>query len=251
LLVMLVGFVGAFGLPQKMGISTDQLILGLLAAVGLELLMERVGLLGVIRESQLELKQIVQPSLSADALFLTRSDPPAFDAIVSGAHEVWVAGKSLNSLLATHGSIILSSGVKFRFLVHDPSVAHLAQSMASQSFSNPSVDNMKAGIRSGLAQLSRIAATAADRVEVRLSPALMPNGFTIVNPGDRDEWMRVELFSFQVSLSSRRSLILVRKRDPKIYSFYFDQYTGLWASSKPLQIPTNQNVSAISGTVNE
>jgi hypothetical protein len=262
LLIVIVGFIGAFGFPQKIGITNEQLVLGLLAAFGLELLVQRVGKLATIgdtldhvmsdvAETKVTLEEIgstLRPTLSADSLFLRRSDPPAFDTIVANAHEMWVAGKSLNSLLAGNGSIIVSSGVRFRFLIHDPAVPHITQSLASQSFANPSVDDIEHGIEAGLGQLHRLVESSEGRIEARLSSALIPNGFTIVNPGQSDEWMRVELFSYQVSLGSRRSLCLHRVREPDIYAFYYEQFSKLWAAGKPLPVRTRIAQEQVSST---
>lgn len=237
-LVIISASLGVFGIPQRFGFTTEKLILAILAVIAFDILIEKLGYLEDIEDGVKTIISSLAHPGQADSVFKSRSNMPSFETLLQQCDEIWIAGKSLSNFIGTHGKQIEKSahnGTKFRCLIHNPQNSILMEALASNSFSNPDAKTIKNLVNSGLLQLKRIKDSCPPgHVDIRLVNSILPNGFTIVDGQKEDAVMYVELFSYKISLGDRLSIFINRKRDPKTFSFYIQQFENLWRDSKQI-----------------
>lgn len=151
------------------------------------------------------------------------------------AKEVWMAGKTLQMVLANHENLIvqkLSEGTKFRFLVPNPDDREVMTVLSRTSRMEQS--EFVSSLKRSLGKLEDLQTTPGPgAIEIRLMDFVPYNGYTIVDPEDPHRARTfVDFFGLGIDLRERISTVVHITLDPKLYAYHRQQYSNLWKLSK-------------------
>jgi hypothetical protein len=241
LVVLLVAgaLLGVIGVPQNIGISSDQILLALLGVLALDMLIERLGYLDRIETHIADLENKIQPRVSADNLFRSRGELPPFTLWLQQSDEIWVAGKNLFGLVAAYGRQIeqaAKSGKRFRFLVTNPDSLSLMKVIAVGSFAHPTAPSVEQLLREVLAHFERLCKnTPKGAIEIRLVDHVLTNTYLVVDGKKPHGQMVVEMYNYKISTGERLHIKLTRQADYRIFAFHLEQFESMWRDATPWQ----------------
>lgn len=231
-LIMLGAFLGAIGIPQRLGFPSDQTLLALLGILAVDMLVERLGYLEKIEARITEIEKKIEPR--TDDLFRTRQEvPPPFPSWLQECEEMWVSGKDLVNLLRQYGRQIQEAAQTkkkcFRFLILDPDDQELMEIVARSTGLYLGPEERAAGIHEALAILGRIVEdTPRDAVQVRLANWVPTHTHVIVDGRTHRGRMIVEMFGFRIAAGERLHITLTRAKDPRTFEYHLEQFERMW-----------------------
>jgi hypothetical protein len=124
-------------LLQKLGFSPERVILALLAGLGIDTLIERVGYLERIENQVFNLERRIESQASADNLFRRREEMRQFSLWLQESEEIWVSGEDVMNLVNSYGGKIQEAAKegrkRFRFLLVNPDNPDLMNIIAASS----------------------------------------------------------------------------------------------------------------------
>ncbi len=237
ILVLIVGAIlGIVGLPQKIGITTDQLVLGLLGVLAVDTLIERLGYLERIENRITELKNKLEVKTSADNLFRTRSELPAMTTWLTQYDEICFLGVNLNAIVHSYTRQIeegAKNGKHFRFILVDPESNSPWDTVAARSFTEPNAANQRQLAADSLAILKRISNNVPKKsIEVRLINYDLPCSYSIGDGNTERGKVIVEFFNYKISAGERQHITLLKQTEPIQFRFHLQQFETIWKGAK-------------------
>jgi hypothetical protein len=236
LLLVIGALLGIVGVPQHLGITSEQILLALLAVFALDMLIERLGYLDRIEAQLVSIADKIEPQVSMDNLLRPRVAMPPFQLSLQ-YEEIWIAGKNLLGLLNYYEREIQQAAVdgkRFRFLIIHPDNASLASALAASSLAHPSASITAQHSQEALARFERIVGGAPqDAVEVRLADYIPPHSYQILDGRKPHGRMFVEMFGYKISSGERLHFCLARAKDSQAFNFHLVQFERMWEDATP------------------
>jgi len=241
ILLFLGALLGLMGAPQSIGITPDQITLALLALLGVDMLVEKLGYLDRIETHIRDLFSRIEPQSSVDCLLHPRSELTSFSTWLQQASDIWVSGMALNALIRNHGAEILEEakggGTRFRFLLVDPDKPSIVDALTSASSLHTTAAESEQNVRQTIAWLRNLSMeTPKWAIEVRLTDHVPTCALLLVDGEKPHGQIVVETYGYRLSPGERLHMRLARSLDSRTYGFYFEQFMRKWEASKPLEI---------------
>jgi len=230
--LLFVALLSIVGVPQSLGITSEQILLLLIGVLALDTLIERLGYLDRIETQITELNNKLEPQIKIDMIFRPREELGSFEDCLVDGENIWVASGTLKSFLHHYANQIqkaAKSGKRFRFLIINPDNHTVLSSIAKGTLLEDNLTFLKSEAQESLSILKMIESKAPKgNVEIRLADFAPLNMYRIVDSEkDRGE-MVIEHFGYKISTSERRHFIVKKKIDPETYSFYLVQFENMW-----------------------
>jgi hypothetical protein len=244
-LIIGVAFIGTF-VPNPLGLQRDQLILGLLAFLAIDALIERIELLtniekdvGTLKESK-ELLKDLKEMITDPFLKKTDHKDLRIESYSEGAKELFFVGASCNTLLTIQTSFMeewIRQGNSLKFLLLNPKRKWLEDVILPVI--NYKYDLFREEINQALEKIKYLRSLPNAKVEVRLFSVSPTQGIVIVNGGEylnALSKMIVHLYLPNDVLSTRPCFILSKVNHEKWFNrFHKGYYEELWNSSMPYE----------------
>lgn len=232
LLIIIGAFVGTF-FPTPFGLQRDQLLLGLLAFLAVDALVERLELLTNIEKDVGVIRESVASRASGKDLLRLRSDFPRLEHLIADANkEIWVSGITLDTMATLVGvfNSKLKEGFRLRFLAISPEPSVIDE--VSEYFGGEA-NELAWRLKANLSTLSGALVSAEPgQVEIRTighRPAL---GYFIVDPSYEQGYMTIQNYLYRMRGSHVYPLLFLSKRtDPKWFDIYLKDFELLWSSA--------------------
>lgn len=229
LLVIMVAIVGGLGIrPLGISVTSEQIIMALLAFLAIDALVERLELLtNIEREIQL-IRKALRPTVTSEAFFKKR-DPRRVEGLIDQSRrEIWIAGITLDTMVTLIDlfRVKLKEGCKIRILALSPDGAAL-QEMAKYFGSEP--DFIAARVRSNLSVLaSALKKVPNGSIEIRVLDRAFTTGYVISDPQSPKGYMIVQLYTYWLGVEGSPLFELSAQEDTLWYSIYLQQYEKAW-----------------------
>lgn len=226
-------------------ISTNQLITGILAVLGLlatSELIERYRRLSKIEKSTDKLVSMVQKEIvdrpSAIRFF---ENTPILDAFFKSAHTIELMGVTLTSTLDKQASNIreaINNGAKVRVILANPSPKSLAIKMATLRSEEPHVETyFKKKLDSSFEVLEYMKRMQNDQTgksgsfEVHLVNYAPSFGIASFDFGQPNGIVFVEIYSHVSGYDTQIAFNLTKKRDGNWFDYFQNQFEDIWRNS--------------------
>lgn len=240
ILLMVAALLGLLGVPQTIGITSEQIILGLLGVLAIDTLIERLGYLDRIETHITHLGNKIEPRVSAGNLFHSRAELPPFTTRLQQHDEIWIAGENLFGPVTDYGRQIeqaAKDGKLFRFLVVNPDNPCLMKAIALRSFTQPTASSVERLLREALAHFERLCEnTPKGAIEVRLVDCVPTTAYLIADGKKPNGQMTVEMYGYKIATGERLHLELTRRANSRIFAFHLEQFESMWRDAKPLSV---------------
>jgi len=228
LLVIAVAFAGTF-LPDTLGLEREQIILGLLAFLAIDSLVERLEMLSNIEEAIGRVNNLVKSQSSRRSMLRHRQDGPPLDEVISGAREIWVSGVNLPTMaiLTDLFQEKAKEGARLRFLgvaVDRDQVELMARYFGLDK------DELAASIEVNLTRLyDRLVRSFPQNVELRTTTHRPGRGYFIVDPHSDRGYMTAIAYLYQTQETHwRPELFLSKRTEPYWFKIYLNEFKRLW-----------------------
>jgi hypothetical protein len=202
--------------------NRDGLIVAMLALLALDALVERVSVVDAIER---RLANLETPTILRDRSTLTQMTTMAV-----GAKEIAACGITLATLVPTHHDFWrekLQRGVSLRFMMVDPDKA--AWQTWCENQRTPSPGDLTFALNS---LVSLMTESYPGKIEVRLSPEILPVSISGVDFGSENGRMNVELVFTRTDLPRRPHVHLTKMASPEWFGFFANIYEDLWSRSR-------------------
>lgn len=235
-MLILGAILSLIGIPQRIGITTEQITISLLAVLAIDTVIERIGYLDKIEAKIVDLSNKVLTPINIDDFFKSRKQIPAFSDVLQSNNEIWLAARDLDGLVKNYGRYIenaVQSGRKFRIILSNPYNASLMAAIylgKEYYTSREPIDKRIQGVLDFWVRLSSKALEG--KVEVRLADYAFNNTFLIMNPSEINSEMILEYYGYKISNADRLHIHLLKVRDRQIYSYYYDEFIRIWEDAK-------------------
>lgn len=240
LVLISVALLSVVGVPQSFGITSDKIILAMLAILALDVIIERIGYLDRIETHLLDIESKVESKVSADELFKARKQLPSFDFLLEQGEIFWIGGKNLVGLLNNYGRQIqkaANEGKKFRFLIHNPNKSALIEIQSASSYTHSSVKTLEQKLQEAIFIFGDLLNnTPKDSIEIRLTDSLLTNAYLIIDSKKAYGHMIVEFYNYQISSGEQNSLYLKKQSEDRIFNYYLRRFESRWKKSETLNI---------------
>jgi len=232
LLIIIVAFIGTF-VPTPFGLQRDQLLLGLLALLAIDALLERLELLTNIEKDVVVIKELVTSIASGKDFLKRRRDfTQPEDLIDDAKKEIWVSGISLDRMATFIGlfNSKLKEGLRLRFLAISLEASVIEE--ANEYFGGGAND-LAERVKANLITLSgSLVATDSQQVEIRTTGYRPALGYFIVDPSHEKGHMTVQNYLYKMRESEVYPAFSLSK---KANSYWFDRYLQdfemLWSNA--------------------
>lgn len=240
LLAVMIGTLAIFGVPQKFGFTTDQLILGLLIFIALESLILKVGYLEQIEELIRILEtRTANPTL--DQLISPVGKNLDLSVFIGNAKNILVCGQSLERFIMDEASNIeklARKRCKIRFVVTAPDAPFLGCVDLRMS-AQVSEDVQRANITAFLGRIGqlyrRLDASYQKNIEVKTYSGLpFYSGIKILNKAEKADVIVISFYSYGKATGERRKILLTPSASPQSYEFYNESLENLWGAATPV-----------------
>lgn len=230
---------GVIGVPQSLGVTSDQILLALLAVLAVDMLIERLGYLERIETNIAKIESKIEVRVSADNLFLTRDELGSPLSWLQEWGEMWVSGKDLIEFITRYAGEVEQAAIKnrkrFRFLIIDPDNPTVISTVAASSKLRPNAPAREIMVRQALTYLESITSkTPTGAIEVRLANWVPTNSYVIVDGRREHGRMVVEMFGYKIASSERLHVTLTRVADSQTFAYHLKQFESMWQEAKPL-----------------
>ena len=231
LTLVFVAFLGIFGVPQILGVTSEQIVLLLLGVLALDMLIERLGYLERIENKLSELANKIQPKISIDSLFLPRGKMGSFEPRISAGNDIWVASRTLQTFMKEYEDFIQNAarqGKKFKFLLVNPE-NYQALNAIVNTRTGGEYSHVSSAITEALDIMKRIRDNVpSGSIEIKIANFVPLNLFRIVDPNKETGEIIIEYYGYKISTARRKHFVVNKKRDPETFSFYLDQFEQMW-----------------------
>jgi hypothetical protein len=244
ILTILIGLLGLFGLPQQLGFTDTQLILGLLTFLALEAVIINLGYLENLQTATSEIQaKVVHPGL--DHLFAPRDRRFELADFAPEATEILILGVSLESFVMHQTTLftqLASRNCRLHFIVVDPAATFLdAVDMDMPNHVGQAV--LKANIQNGLSRLSQLykSLTPSQRrlVAVRQYAGVpFYSAVKILTRSQDHDTIWVSFYSYGTAVAERRGIRFTAATSPANFTFYRTSLDRLWAAARPVDLET-------------
>jgi hypothetical protein len=239
-LALLIVIIGAIitltPLREALRLSQLDAMVALLGVLAVDALVERVGALKELRTTLANINVKLIPSRTISEYFQPRTSHPQFNMLLSDATEVWIAAKGLKALWTDHSGQILEaakSGVRFRFLLHDPESQHVIQSMAATSLTSTVPKHVRTDIRIMIDHIVTVSRSCTPgQILLHVTPWPMTHGCTIVNPTMPKGRAYIELWGYKLALAERRAAWIYKELDHAEFAFYVADFERQWNDAR-------------------
>lgn len=239
-ILLISAVLGLVGVPQRIGITSEQIILAFLGLLTVDTLIERLGYLNGLAADVRELRNKIEPSLSADRLFLIGSHQKPFSVWLDQADDIWVSGMALNELIRNYGEQIQAAakarGKRFRFLVVNPDNPSLMEALANSSSLHPKAKESELNIRQAVIWMANIRSrTPRGSIEVRLVNHIPTCAIMVIDGNRKDGRILIDLYGYKVSPAERQLMQLKRSADERTFNYFLDQFNRTWNAATPVE----------------
>jgi hypothetical protein len=181
--------------------------------------------------------RVVADEVPADRFLAVKA--PAMQEDLRGADDIRLVGVTLSRTVRDLAGSLerrLRAGARVRVVIIDPESSAPLDAVA-RTLGVTSADLYRPRIASTIEILSHLASGAAARggVEVRLLPFVPAFGMYLIDPGERDGRVYVEMYQHR-SLEPNPCFALQAERDGHWYPFFVHQFDILWESARPASL---------------
>ena len=239
---ILVGLLGIFGIPQKIGFDVNQIIIGLLIVVSVEAIIINLGYLDNILTSISAIqKKIYRPEL--DSLVGPRKDRFEIADFSDDVREMVVLAIAPENFIMGQFNLLLQMAerkAKICFVTLDPQATFLNE--IDKGMPNHVGEHvLKANIASSqrrLAQLySTISTKQRHRLEVRKYSGIpFYSGVRIKSRSGTNDVIWISYYSYGGAISERKGILIFANTSPNLFSYYSQATKRLWDASVPIAL---------------
>jgi hypothetical protein len=238
LIIIMVAIVGALGLtPFGLKFTDQQVILALLAFLGIDALVERLDILTNIEEKVVAVQKSITPKYSASLFLKKRRNFPRMEQLINEAStDIWVSGISLDTMITLRDSFEtkLKQGCKIHFLALKPNGQAFPQAAAYYNWVNP--ESTAKRIESNLTTLyEHFNRVGKLQVEIRVLDRIVANGYFIVDHESLKARMIVQMYMYHTNTERAPLFELSKNDDEEWYSTFLHQYEEMWNAATPFQ----------------
>jgi len=241
LLIIVGAFVGTF-VPTPFGLQRDQLLLGLLAFLAIDALLERLELLTNIEKDVEVIKKLVASQTSKTGFLKHRSDFPRLEHLIAEARkEIWVCGITLDTMVTLTGVFVskLDEGFNLRFLTVSPEENVVRE--ASDYFGADSTE-FAGRLEANLDSLHwRFAQSYPQQVEIRTIGHRLALGYFIVDPHYEQGYMTVMPYLHREKGDVLPMFLLSRSTDPHWFDIHLKDFETLWSSATKWKLKSHRS----------
>jgi len=217
--------------PFGIQYSIDQVVLGLLALLAIDAMVERLDVLARIEEGVDSLKAAVHPAIPSDA-FLKRRDIRQFETLLQDARsEFCVAGITLDTTATLVELMVarLRSGCRARILAIDPTGSAL-EHVARYFSSNPAfiAERIRSNIRLISSNFLRV---PQGSFEIRVIDIPLLTGFAIADAAEPTGRMFVQHYAYWAGVGGSPLIELSRQKDKLWFPEYLLEFEKAWEHS--------------------
>ena len=234
LTIIVVAVLGAV-FPSLLGsrISTEQIIMALLAFIAIDAMVERLDILSKIESGVENIQTTVTPDLYAASFFKKRKEFPRMEMLINqGQNDIWVAGITLSTMTTLTQTYELKKerGCNIRFLALDPKGKLL---IPIAEFLGDSPEILISRINNNLTTLkARLERVEKGGLEIKVIDQMLPNGYFITDPHTQDAYMIVQEFMYRGGSETSALFELHKQKDSAWFDAYLLQYERLWNDAK-------------------
>ncbi|MCO5203461.1 MAG: hypothetical protein M9928_00370 [Anaerolineae bacterium] len=242
---MIIGVLGLFGVPQSLGFSAEQLILGLLTFLALEALIVNIGYLDKQNDDLEQIKsKVVSPGL--DALVAPRAGRFEFADHVDGAKDVLVCGISLEGFVMHQSNLLsqmIAKGCRVRLITLDPDVTFL-DSIDLGTATHVGAAVIQSNIESGIRRIELLHQSLPENrrhlLELRHYSGLPFLSAVLIRTNDAGAiW--VSYYAYGGAIGDRRGILIDSKTSAANYPFYVQTLENLWTASQTRSVEKEQS----------
>lgn len=204
----------------------EQIVIGLLALLSIDGLIERITALDKIQEKLQDIPE--------SKYFHQKIDIPKIEVQTANAHEIIIIAVSAVTLITNYAHYFeekLKQGCKFKIVLLNPD----GPSMQSWILLNK-LPCAEADIRQSLEQLRRHAQLGKESgiFEIRLLDVFLPYSmFAVDLDSKRNGSMVIEFHGYKLGSRERPHVYLTYQNSPEWYNKFHDQFTHVWSEAKP------------------
>lgn len=182
ILTIAVAFIGTF-VATPFGLQREQLILGLLAFLAIDALVERLEMLTNIEKNVQVIKDLVASRTAGKDFLRYRKDFPRLEHLIADAKkELWVSGVTLDKMVTLTGlfNSKLKDGFMLRFLAVEPEDKTVED---TSDYFGTDAHELDGRLKANLDTLyKRLTPTIPKQVEIRTIRHRPSVGYFIVDP---------------------------------------------------------------------
>ncbi|MEU4272962.1 hypothetical protein [Streptomyces sp. NPDC026092] len=176
-----------------------------------------------------------QGPVAAERFFTEMDDVGEVARLISEAEtEVWLLGTTLGMhipYLKEEIKLSVENGVRFKVLLIERDSA--AMTMAHlRAGPRADLEEMREGLDTNIAALSRIAHQVPGQVEVRVIDYLAPYTLYAYDPDGRSGRMDLRLGSFHGKHTLRPTFTVEADRDADWFVYFYKQFTSTWSVAR-------------------
>lgn len=235
LLLVVSAILGLIKIPQKIGVTNDQIIMALLAVIALDTLIIRLGYLDRIENNIENIGKKIESRISPDEFFGTRSDLPPFLSCLEKSEDIWMSGRNLFGIVSVYGKNIeqeAKNGKKFRFLLLNFQNEGLMNTIANGSITHHDGKSAKQLSKEAYSRLKKIQEKCPDNsIDIKLINYPVSYSYLITDGRKIGGEIIVEIYNYKISAAERPNFVLRKKIDYKMYAFHLKQYEEMWKDS--------------------
>lgn len=229
LFIITAAFIGTF-VTSPFGLQRDQLLLALLAFLGIDALLERFDILTNIENNVKSVKEIVESQVAGKNFLKLRKDFPRIEHLIAEAkQEIWISGITLDTTarLTEIFNAKLKHGFKLRFLAVSPQEDVLVATL--KNYPDEVGNDLSERIKISLNTIyRRLVQLYPQQVEVRTGHVRPTLGYFIVDPHLEQGYMTVGPYLYQVDGSESPLFLLSRKTEPQWFDTYLKDFERQW-----------------------
>jgi hypothetical protein len=244
LVTVVIGLLSLFGVPQDLGLTSEQVILGLLSFIALEAIVVNIGYLESLRDFSEEMRaRVIQPSL--DSLLAPRRGRFDLADFKGEVKDVLICGVSLEGIAMSQANLIaelLGKGCRFRFVLISPEASFLDRiDLRMSNYVGEEV--IRANIRAGIARLAQLYRSLEDKQRERMkvrSYAGIPffSAVRLITDIEASDVIWISYFTYGGATGERRGVLIHSDTSPETFSFYDRSLAQLWRASDGVDLDT-------------
>ena len=237
IVIIAVAVMGSTGVrPFGVEVTSDQIIMALLAFLAIDSLVERLEILTNIERGIQSALRLLSPRTSIEAFFKRRRDYPRMEQLISEARqEIWISGFNLSGTAALSASLRrrLEEGCRIRFMAHDPTGdAFPASAKYYVSAKDPELAFQR--IATSLTALkSLLGEENSSLFEVRVLDRVFPTGYFVIDPNTTHARMIIQSHLYQTQTDESPLFDVSKTESPHWFAVYLNQFELAWKDAKP------------------
>jgi hypothetical protein len=236
--------IGSLGItPFGVKFTTDQVVLGLLAFLAIDALVERLDILSKIEEDVDKISKATIIKVKSDLFFKKREDLPIMPHLVASAKkEIFIAGITMDSTVGIAFNLKerMNQGCNIKILALNPYGKSLK---FASNYYDISLKGASQRIHGNLLNMISVLSNAErGSYEIGVIDNIFPTGYLIVDPDLPNGWMNVQMYIYQTRVDHAPLFKLTKNDDLHWFSVFLNQYRDAWNSSTQFN-PNNKVIS--------